>query len=1031
MHPHGVEQETVARCCITLLGSFSVKFGGKVVSRFRSKATASLLAFLAFHRGRTFPREILAEMFWPNVPQEASRRNLSVALWSLRRLFESDSAEEGSILLVTPHLIGIEAASVATDVAMFEAAITSAKVAHTENSKRNYLRRVTELYSGTLLPGFYNDWILPEQERLNDEYLLALLALADVEKRSGNFDEAIALSRRVIANSPLDARGHYALVTFLASSGQGTAAGSHIRSWEVRFKEASLENVYDDLNILISQQEKPIASLISLVSPSVQNKNSLTARALPAYFTRFFGREGEIEQIGGLLDTQSVRLITLIGPAGVGKTRLAVAALEQRLSQSGNASPSNLPNQYPDASLKAPQRHTAVFYVLVESVADGSLITDAILEAVQASYPSNAPRPVERNASSMQTLAALLNSLGRPTVLVLDGCEHLAEDCAVVMEELLLLSRDVTVLATSRHRLLVRGAHVVPIEPLPLQGENDKTASLGDTPEEEGILRCLAVALFRDRAKMAYPGFEVTQRNARAVMDLVSRLDGLPLALELAAARARFLTPAQMLDHLQHEDRLFDLLKPQGQIQKRGREVSRHPSLHEAISWSFDLLPPELKQLFAELSVFEGSWTLDDATAICDVISGGNLAMLDALTYLSDLSLIQVEAPLVNGTSPQQSDESMRFRLLSALRAFASEKLLEISSAQNFENTLVALKLRHARHYLAACWDAERSRQSGGDKAYLDAISRDYANLRAAIAFSSSIEGDINAALELGVVLSRYWLTRGRFAEARVCLNNALAVGSQRQDADKAHLAEAWNAYGVFATMVGDANSAREHNEKALALFRAIGNVHGAAKALTNLANLDSYGGNWDAAKKSYKECLVVWEEEGNTERIGTIWANLGGVAAMQGNLAESVSMYERSLAYSREANDHHYTATRLRNLARVRFRQRHYDASLHDLWEALDISQIVADTPGIALCLVRIGLALRAKQSGNRAIASLLVREGIRQFTSCEVPFPDWEREELLRWPDLEHPSTDTTGQKSWQDAVAFVRCPVGVFSQ
>jgi predicted ATPase/DNA-binding SARP family transcriptional activator len=1039
-----------AYCYIEMLGGLTVHVGEQVTTRFKSQKDGAVLAYLAYRRGQRIPREVLADLFWPDSNAAQGRNSLSTALSGIRRVLEpaTGGAPAGSIIESDYHTVGVNAQAVDTDVARLERALQAARRASSPAEKSEHLRIAASLHVGPLLPGQYEPWVGAEREWLATATMESLEHLTREAERAGDITTATDHARRMVEIDPLSEVGHCSLVHLLAVAGQTRGVADYCREWEGRLRELGAEEVAEAMReaaaapvgdtspsapehrfsspvhfgvsrpdrggkgapTLIAPSEPMVP--VRVVAPLVPTVAPLSAPAtapstaplallppLPVYPSPLIGRQHELEDLQWRLGGGGARLVTLTGPAGVGKTRLAIAAIQSLLPP-----PPRTPQFPPDRpdrddfldDLPGNRRRTediSAFYVLTEGVSDASTLADAILEAVQARLPADSARPsAEAGIRPLERLASVLNGLGRRAVLLLDGFEHLSEMGAEVVEELLLLTERVTILVTSRRRLLVTGEHVVPIVPLAVPS--------GSEDPEELIRRWPVVALFRDRAQMARPGFEVTPRNVAAVAALVARLEGLPLAVELAAARSQVLTPAQMLEQLNNA-RPLDLLATRGGTRPGGRVLQRHRSLRDAISWSVRLLSPELRRVFAQLSVLEAGWSLTDAAAICDPLPDAEddplTAMLDAVSYLVDASLVQAEP----ASDSESGDEEMHFRVLSALRAFGEELLV---SEENDGSDCLTLRTRHARHYSARAREAEALRRSQGETAYLDAIARDYANLRVVLERSAEEIGDTSAALECATTLRWYWLTRGRLSEGRVFLEAALSSGEKEGNtASLALLAAAHNAAGVLAGAQGVPAAGREHYERAYDLSRAARDSEGAAIALNNLAILHSQAKEWYLASERYGQSLEYWRKVGDRAREGTVLANLAGIALLQEDLVEADRQYAESLTIARDLKDKRGIATRLRNLARIAFRRGDYQRSSRLLSEALEDAAAMDDRPGIAHCLLRIGLSRRGEGGERERTAPLLVGAGLRLFESCGAPVDDWERQDLATWSDLE----------------------------
>jgi predicted ATPase/class 3 adenylate cyclase len=560
---------------------------------------------------------------------------------------------------------------------------------------------------------------------------------------------------------------------------------------------------------------------------------------LPLQVTSFVGREREVAEVREAL--AAYRLVTLTGPGGVGKTRLALEAA------------AGLLEVYPDG----------VWLVDLAPLADGALVPQAVAAAVGV-----------REAPGRPLLATLTDAL-RPkrVLLVLDNCEHLVEACARSAEALLRGCPQVRILATSR-------------EPLGLAGERPRripSLALPDTrrlPSPEGLGAYEAVRLFAERASTVQPRFAVTEQNARAVAEICQRLDGIPLALELAAARVRVLPVEQLLGRL--EDR-FAVLTGGGRT-----ALPRQQTLRASVDWSYDLLTGQERMLFARLAVFAGGWTLEAAEAVGAGDGIGADGVLELLTGLADRSLVVVE---------EQPDGTARYRLLETLRQYAARKLAARAGA------VAAVRERHAACYLdLAARVAARAgagAPAGATAAALDALAPEHENLRAALRWYRD-GGRAGESLALAGALSAFWWRGGHLTEGRDWLGAALALpGAGAHPAPRA-----WAAHeaGLFLWSLGELAAADARSAESLALCRALGDRPGEARALHQLGHVAFDRGDYAAAGGRFAEDLALSRDLGDRGQIANALYGLGDVAYAQGDPATARTRYEESLAAARRA---------------------------------------------------------------------------------------------------------------------------------
>jgi len=989
------------------MGGLRVRQGRRTITRFRTQKTGALLAYLAFYRHRTHAREILIEMVWPEAPTAlAGRKSLSVALASLRSMLEPPGTPAQSILFADSRTIGVSPA-VTTDVAAFEERLRRAKQAKGEQERAAHLAEAVELFAAPLLPGFYEVWIVSEQERLIDQYRAALGQLAQFYEAQGNLPEAIRSVRKAVEADPLSEATQHDLIRLLRLAGYASGA---VRQYEEMARLLETEMGEDPAAATRALVEPLLAAVggLPLTVPPHRERRPFTMRpnfgtastlrladeppllppaATPGPFpgqpqplTRFFGREDELRRLAWLLKTPGARLITLTGPGGIGKTRLALALIGETQHRNGRQERNHkdLLDWDDQSSLLDESR---VFFVTLAEISEARFLPDALADAVGLEPKARGYSP---SADPLAALAEFLNE--RPTLLVLDNFEHLVGEGTPLVEALLTRVPTLTCLVTSRQRLPVEGERELPVGPLPAPPvprayAAEATGEQNVTPE---TLReaWAVVALFVDRAQLARPDFQLTRRNAGAVAELVGRLEGIPLAIELAAARAQVLTPHQMLAQL---SRRFEFL-----VRRQRRSApDRHRSLEETIAWSFRLLPPELQRFFSHLSIFRGGWTAEAAEAL----TGDSLA-LDHLAQLCDASLVQ---------SHDIGDE-IRFTMLETLREFAAAQLDEAQSA--------ALRHRHYSYYSALAESAEPHLQAIGHTQWLQQLDADNDNLRAALDTLEMAPGTTaaHAGLTLATTLSRFWLVRSRLEEGRRRLRSALTRyaaalsgdragsgdASDMPDGDTPLVARGQNAAGVLAMTQRDFAEAREWYGKSLLLRRTLGDTRGVAAILNNLAVIESEEGNFDQARRGYEESLLHWRALGEKGKVALVLANLGGIAASQKDLVTAQRLFEEGLRVAREIGDVRGEAIVLRNLGKVLYEQGDYSAAAQRFRESIHQPDVQREALSLAFAVINLGFVNAAQ--GRLERANRLIGAGLAAFTRLNTSLPRFEQDELAR---------------------------------
>jgi predicted ATPase len=668
---------------------------------------------------------------------------------------------------------------------------------------------------------------------------------------------------------------------------------------------------------------------------------------LPLQLTRFFGREAEVAHLRERLSEGATRLVTLTGTGGSGKTRLALTVAE------GLVEP----------------LHGAVWFVPLVDVSDARGIVDALVNALE--LPRN---------PSMEPLEQVVQTLSnQPSLLLLDNFEALTVVGAPLVRTLLERAPALTCLVTSRQRMGLAGEREYVVHPLPTPASGESLDQLGQSA---------SVQLFVDRAQAVRPDFQVTPGNAAAVAELCRRLEGLPLALELAAARAPILTPVELLAQLS---------RPLEVLVSRQRDASpRHLSLRATLQWSYDLLSPELQQCFAGLSVFRGGWTLEAAAAVCGgllmddcrLMIGRGTAVLDWLEQLRECSLIVAEeapACLQSAISdPRSAIPQMRLRMLETMREFAGEQLTLEEQA--------GLARRHARYYLALAEATEPHVLGGGEQpAWLGHLDREHDNLRAAMDWCQEAPeaGEARfgasgserqrrgpdpgeAGLRLAGALARFWDVHGYWNEGRARLA-ALLEGTQERTQVRA---KALAGAGMLAFRLGDHAAARAWHEECLAIYQELGDRQGIGSCLTDLGNVAWSQGDTVSARAFHQESLAIARQLGDRRGIAITLHTLGSMARYERDHRQARALLEESLAIWRDLGDEAGIADSLLHLGLVADEEQCFVEARSLREESLTIYRELGDKRGIAHCLAILGAVARTQ--GDYPAAQALLEESL-----------------------------------------------------
>lgn len=612
---------------------------------------------------------------------------------------------------------------------------------------------------------------------------------------------------------------------------------------------------------------------------------------LPLQLPRFFGREEELELLGTLLTADNRRLVTMAGPPGVGKSRLAFEIAARLLEPFGGA----------------------VWYAALAGLRDAARIPEQILAAMA----------VEREQDTgplTQLSRALADQRG---LLVLDDMESLA-DAAPLVRSLLADCPGLTILVTSRERLHLPGERELIISPLPVSAAGNTAAALAAVP---------SVQLFVDRAQALRPDFELTDENAPTLADICRRLEGFPLAIELAASCIHTMGIRDALDLFAHA---LDIPN-----QNRAAEVTRHPTLRTAIDWSHDHLAPDVQRFFARLAVFRDGWTAEAAESVC-----GEPMALDYLADLTDCSLILTE----------HGPRTVRFRMLELIREYAWERLKDAGAeAAAFD--------RHLDYYLELAERAAPELESGASPEWIEILGAEHENLLAAIEHCRKAPGRIPLALRLAVALHRFWWHRGHLGLGRAMLGDLL--GKPDAPLRSQLRAEALAAIGFLAREQGDHGAAQRHLEESLFLHQEHEDTRRAAAVLHELGILFARAGDCVSARDRFARALPLAREAGDRRREALIRGDLGVTYFDDGQWDKAKEEIEPALAILRALHPRARAAvaSQLANLA-VALRGSGQEARAEGaLRECLAIRRELRDSRGIARTLAELAAArIRAR---------------------------------------------------------------------
>jgi non-specific serine/threonine protein kinase len=661
----------------------------------------------------------------------------------------------------------------------------------------------------------------------------------------------------------------------------------------------------------------------AIASPAHAPVRGQVPHNVPAPLTRYIDREGEIERLLGLV--RLARLVTITGPGGSGKTRLAVELA--RTLAAGRGEPS-----YPDG----------VVFVELAPLASGSVIPRAVLTALRTA------RVVTQQFPDVDIDVLVEHLADRSALLVLDNCEHLVDECAEFVGTLLHRCMNLRVLATSREALGVAGEQTYAVPELSVPPEAGESISSFE-----------AVRLFADRARLARPGFEITASNQSAVAGICRRLDGIPLAIELAAARVASLPVDQIAR------RLFDVLDP------------KHV-LESSIGWSIDQLAAPARAMLARLAVFRGGWTMEAAECVCaDDDGAGGIDGEPIIELLSNL----VRKSLARYV---ERDDRARYHMLETVREYCLAHFLD-------PDALRRLRTRHMEYYLDLATEADAAAVGADHAPWLERLETEHDNLRAALVTSHDPAVDPERTARLAVSLHRFWYVRGYVMEGIGALDVAL---ERRASATDLLHAQTLNAAGILHGRHGDLDLASARCEEALAIVR--GDARREGGVLTNLGLWAREAGDYARSRHFHEQAMGAYESIGDTTGVAMVRLNLGTVAKLEKRYEESRALLEQSLPIFQEVGDQQRIAVVLQNLGEVHYRQGDVDPALACLRESLMVTRALRELKVTAETLLWFGKIAQDQGSYDRSA---------KLYAAAEA---------LLDAADAPHSSADTVDYES-----------------
>jgi predicted ATPase/DNA-binding SARP family transcriptional activator len=855
-----------------------------------------LLALLLVNRSRAVSAEALIDGLWGERPPPSAMQSLQVYVHGLRRALGTERIEtvgRGYRAVVAEEELDLDRFE-----RLLERGRAALEAGRPEDAADD-LREAVGVWRGPALADVPEETRRAEAEPLDELRLTALELGYDAELACGRHDAVLAELEALTAEEPFRERFLYQRVLALYRAGRQAEALEVYRD----ARQALADELGLDPSPFLQDLERSILRQdASLAAPERPTRST---RPLPAPPTPLVGRRLELAAVSALFRNEGARLVTLTGPGGTGKTRLGLAVAEAF----------------------EPELRDGALFVGLAPVSEPELLVPTIAEALGV---REGERPLAEGVTEHLRERRLL--------LVLDNFEQLLA-AAPFVGELLAAAPRLLVLATSRAPLRLAAEHEYPVPPF-------------ESPDArlpfETLVKTDALRLFTARAHAADPGFELDPASAAEVARVCARLDGLPLAIELAAARSKLLAPAEILERLEREPQLLGAGPRDAPARQR--------TLAATIRWSYDLLGPDERLAFARLGVFVGGCTLEAAETVCDVT-------IESLGALVDNNLLR--------------RRDSRFTMLETVRHFAAERLEEAEAGD--------VRLRHAE-WLIELAESIETQVVRDDRTWLDLVQPEHGNIRAALAWSLEERPEI--ALRLATGLQTFWEVRGHFSEGGRWIEEALPRAT---DAAPTLRVKALAVSGAIATRLGDLELAEQRKEAALALARELGDEFWIARELSDLGTIAAMRDDFDHASELMEESAELFRKLDIPQRLATVLSNLGHIAGERGDFARAIEVTEESLALQTSTSN---AAIAVYNLGTYYLLTGDLEQAQEWLKDAvartvdLGFKEVLAYTLAafVRLCLLEEDPARAAHLAG---IADrLLADAGVRLQPSEEAPF-------------------------------------------
>ncbi len=937
---------------ITLFGPIQVRVEGQFFPKLRSRKALWLLALLALREGAPTTRERLAFALWPDSETGSALANLRVVVSELRQALDN----QGERLIVPNRSqLALDIRDVTIDALEFDQAF-----------KNRDFARMAGLYQGELLEGCAEEWAVQERRVRQEQALTALQTLGDQDMQVGNYVEAFDWYQRALTLNPLRDEPLRGVMRALVAKGDTNGALQAYREF-ANLLRRDMGGIPDEQTAQLYARLRKKSRQTHEQRPPAPPRDAPVIGSVPHPLSPLIGREDEGNEVVSKLRLN--RLISLTGVGGIGKTRLAIEVA------------SEVRPIFPDG----------VWFVPLEALSEGTQVVQAIISALDFR--------VETNTSPLEALIKGLRS--KRILLVLDNCEHLLEACAEVCETLLRTCGELRLLVTSREALGISGESIYRVPGLSIPAP-ESLPQHGAT-RTRVALSYESVALFVERAQSVASDFLLDADNAASVASICARLEGIPLAIELAAVQASAMSVVSIAG------RLEDMLRPF--VAGHRAPHPRQQTVRATLDWSYELLNPDERRVLARLSVFVGGWTLEaaesviaDEALVSEAIERARVASL--LRSLVDKSLVVFQ--------PRQD----RYRLLEPVRQYAAEHLF--SSGEKH-----AVQASHQAWFLHFAEQAEVGLEGADQGLWTQNISVEEENLGAAM-------DETEVGLKIAGAISRFWYIRGEFEkglgrlqhalaecleptvarrkacymtsallhcqgkydEARLYCLEALSIAEHIEDRRGAALA--LNSLAMIARQLNDHDQERIYRAQSLLIFRELGDRRGIVGAIMNDAHGLLHRGDYRHARPILQEALPLISEIGNLTTICVIHLQLGVVECFMGNYEAAQTHYETCRELQESLGSKRGVAMALQGLGNIKNVLGHTEAAQNFYLQALDLFRGVGDRPGEAETLC--GLVDLENQELHLASAKVLMQESMDLIRELDKKFSKVSLAESMR---------------------------------